>query len=503
MPEDPDTIPFQQANGAGKLEAKSLPVDAADFLAQLGITGATDFPVLVFDGDSVTSDSGLTGPNGTWPKQFLVANPIWRIASYNNVATNGATTAQMITAYPTTVAPLAPTGTQTGFYFLLAGTNDLGGLTPAAIYDNLKTLWALARADGFKVVALTIQPSSAFASQGKEADRLATNVFILSDPSLYDYAINLDYVLSTVAAEYIDGIHPTAASNIQIARTVSQIFNYPQILQFGTGSPESVIYANIGNLYRRVDGTANTAVYIKTTNGLNTGWKAIGTGTMASQDASSVAITNGTINATMTGAFSGAATISSGSAVGLTSLRTNPGVSVDTLAQFVGTNTSNNYLYLYGVSGSYTGFALIRGTIGNPSIWNVFMDPSNHFQIAAAASPYQAVINAVANGDATFQSNGGVSNFAGDIKTSAIGKTLFVKSGTNAKSGTFTLTAGAVTVANTSVTSNSVIVATVKTVGGTQGNWLKIIPTASTGFSVTSESALDTSTYNFVILEVN
>jgi len=67
-------------------------------------------------------------------------------------------------------------------------------------------------------------------------------------------------------------------------------------------------------------------------------------------------------------------------------------------------------------------------------------------------------------------------------------------------SGTFTLTAGAATVANTAVTANSVIVATVKTVGGTQGNWLKIVPTPSTGFAVTSENAADTSVYNYLIL---
>lgn len=39
MPEDPNSIPFQQADGAGKYKAKQLPDDQADFQAQLGITG--------------------------------------------------------------------------------------------------------------------------------------------------------------------------------------------------------------------------------------------------------------------------------------------------------------------------------------------------------------------------------------------------------------------------------------------------------------------------------
>lgn len=89
----------------------------------------------------------------------------------------------------------------------------------------------------------------------------------------------------------------------------------------------------------------------------------------------------------------------------------------------------------------------------------------------------------------------------GGISTGTIGGTLNVKSGTNAKAGTFTLVAGAATVANTSVTANSVIVVTLKTNGGTRAGNPDIVPTASTGFTATG-AATDTSTYNFIILEV-
>ncbi len=92
--------------------------------------------------------------------------------------------------------------------------------------------------------------------------------------------------------------------------------------------------------------------------------------------------------------------------------------------------------------------------------------------------------------------------FSDNISTTAVGKTLLVKSGTNAKSGTFTLVAGTATVSNTSVTANSVIMITLKTVGGTRTADPDIVPTATTGFVATGGVA-DTSTYNFVILEVN
>ena len=117
-------------------------------------------------------------------------------------------------------------------------------------------------------------------------------------------------------------------------------------------------------------------------------------------------------------------------------------------------------------------------------------DKAGHVGFGGLLSPVQTV-------DVT----GGVGSTTGFI-TTAIGGTISIKSGVNAKSGTFVLVAGAATVANTSVTANSVIIPTVKTVGGTRVGNPDIVPTASTGFVATGGVA-DTSTYNYVILEVN
>lgn len=89
----------------------------------------------------------------------------------------------------------------------------------------------------------------------------------------------------------------------------------------------------------------------------------------------------------------------------------------------------------------------------------------------------------------------------GNVLTSFAGRTVAVRSGTNAKAGTFTLVAGAATVANTSVTANSVIIPTLKTAGGVRAGIPDIVPTASTGFVATAINT-DTSTYNYVIVEV-
>ncbi len=46
-------------------------------------------------------------------------------------------------------------------------------------------------------------------------------------------------------------------------------------IYFGTGSPESVVTANIGSLYLRTEGSTSTTLYVKTaSNGANTGWTA-------------------------------------------------------------------------------------------------------------------------------------------------------------------------------------------------------------------------------------
>lgn len=95
---------------------------------------------------------------------------------------------------------------------------------------------------------------------------------------------------------------------------------------------------------------------------------------------------------------------------------------------------------------------------------------------------------------------GDVNSSTGNVLISTIGKGLQVKTGTNAKIGTAVLVGGTVTVANTSVTANSRIFFTVSTVGGTQG-LLRYTKIAATSFTVTSTTALDTSTLDWYIVE--
>lgn len=78
-----------------------------------------------------------------------------------------------------------------------------------------------------------------------------------------------------------------------------------------------------------------------------------------------------------------------------------------------------------------------------------------------------------------------------------------VKYLTSAKVGTFTLAAGAATISNTSVTTNSVIRYSLKTLGGTiAAHPYQATITPATGFTVAGGGASNTSTYNYEIVEI-
>jgi hypothetical protein len=90
----------------------------------------------------------------------------------------------------------------------------------------------------------------------------------------------------------------------------------------------------------------------------------------------------------------------------------------------------------------------------------------------------------------------------GNLTTQAAGIGLQIKSGSNARIGTGTLSGGTLTVANTSVTANTRVFLTDTTSGAlTNVGSLTVVTTAGTGFVVTSSNVLDTSTFNWLLVE--
>lgn len=86
------------------------------------------------------------------------------------------------------------------------------------------------------------------------------------------------------------------------------------------------------------------------------------------------------------------------------------------------------------------------------------------------------------------------------VSVTTAGKGIRIKTGTNAKVGTGTLTAGAATIANTSVTVNSLIFVT--NTGSNTGLLAVTSQTAGVGFHVASSNAADISTFGYFIMEM-
>lgn len=102
------------------------------------------------------------------------------------------------------------------------------------------------------------------------------------------------------------------------------------------------------------------------------------------------------------------------------------------------------------------------------------------------------------------QSAGAFSVFTGATKAVVIGTAgggLAVAEGANARMGTVTLVAGVATVANTSVTALTRIMLTSQADGGTPGFLRVSARTAGTSFTITSGSAVDTSTVAYLLVE--
>lgn len=77
-----------------------------------------------------------------------------------------------------------------------------------------------------------------------------------------------------------------------------------------------------------------------------------------------------------------------------------------------------------------------------------------------------------------------------------------VASGSNQRAGNATLVAGTITVSNTTVTANTVVMLTRKTSGGTIGTAINYTLSAGVSFTITSDSVIDTSTFSYFLIEV-
>jgi lysophospholipase L1-like esterase len=201
---------------------------------------------IVYVGDS-TSAFLISKPDDAWTYQHSILRKQSDSRIYNQ-ALNGQSASYFNSNYDTLVYPFRPgiNGVDKADIYIWLGINDInGGATDSATYTSLKSIWAKARRDGFRVFVGTLMPGTSYNST-MEGYRTALNTSIVSDPSLYDSLFRPDRLLldATDSAYYLDGFHLKMSGNKLISDMVNMDINIGSSTYFGFASTSQLSVRN-------------------------------------------------------------------------------------------------------------------------------------------------------------------------------------------------------------------------------------------------------------------
>lgn len=307
-------------------------------------------------------------------------------------------------------------------------------------------------------------------------------------------------------------VQPTAATAVTTFPTTGTIFGSNQISGF-TGNhagfyTNGTVALTVGSAGQMFSNAAVvTSAGAAGTNGPTLAMVFAGYGLGANNNGELVAILNSTASARL----GAGCTVSSNGAFGWSNT-TNVGLSnaVDTFISrsaaatlhFGTADAASPVAQTLGVQGVVAGTTNTAGanfTIAGSIGTGTGTGGSIIFQTAAAGSTgstQNALVTAL-----TIDSTQ-LATFAGNILTGTAGKGLQIKSGSNARIGTGTLSGGTLAVANTSVTATTRVFLQDTNAGAlTNVGSLTVVTSAGVGFTVTSTNVLDTSTFNYLLIE--
>lgn len=144
------------------------------------------------------------------------------------------------------------------------------------------------------------------------------------------------------------------------------------------------------------------------------------------------------------------------------------------------------------LSGATTGIALFEGEVAGDTTARVAITSSN-IGLGNGTNGQPTTM--------TYKGGGGINLAGGSLDIASTGFGLLIKTGSNCKMGSGTLSGGTVTIANTSVTASSIIFLTDTSNGANLGILSVGTIIASTSFVVNSSNALDAGTFNYLIIE--
>jgi hypothetical protein len=202
---------------------------------------------IVFDGNSLTA--GNSGGGTTWPAQLLAKAGWTDILRNNNIARSGAKQTQEIEQeYFTQARQWLGIAGQDNLYFLWSGINDItANIATQDIIDSLRRHSKRAKAEGFRLVLLTLTPVADNAdgltygySAAQQTSLTAVNVWIKGEgATIADQVIDLDeigvanplFIDPTDSTYYVagDGLHHNDAGRALIASKIDTDVSYPTL----------------------------------------------------------------------------------------------------------------------------------------------------------------------------------------------------------------------------------------------------------------------------------
>ena len=271
-------------------------------------------------------------------------------------------------------------------------------------------------------------------------------------------------------------------------------------LTYGTGNTRN-IYTCQSGVYTVISGSGVTSITGTTNQVIASGAtgavtlslpQSIGTGSSPTFTGLTL---SGATNARILYSASGVVTTTSGfdfsASNGLQTTGSAAGTAVTNMAGMSIVNSS-------ATTNNFAGINFIDTIAGGASgSWGVRMtNRTSHYGDAVfalrSAAGYLERFSIVPEGTATFTTV--------DLALATAGKTLKIKTGSNACAGSGTLVGGTLAVSTTCAATGDMIFVTVAAPGGTQGN---LSHTISNGvsFTVTSTSGTETSTFNWLIVK--
>lgn len=234
--------------------------DPKDYVQAGTVDDFTPTIMNIHEGDSITDTNPATGGFVTnYPNILDDISSFFKTSPKLNVAKAGDTIAQYLSEgeYASQIYPYRPKKSSDIInLFFRFGINDLVTRTPQQVYNDLKTAWAQAKADGFFVFAHTITPIVNTEINNKA---YILNDLIRSDKSLYYRLVDLGSAFSGINPSdpnyyYPDGVHPNYGGSLIYAKEVLNTLNKTA---FGDKLTANIVGLNDGsNLNNNITGSA-------------------------------------------------------------------------------------------------------------------------------------------------------------------------------------------------------------------------------------------------------